>query len=165
MKRLFETSSSRRIWLQIAVIMACVGCQDQYRVGERVLVEWDGKIYPAFIIQKRGRARFRVHYDGYDARWDEDVTLDRIKGRASEDTQSPPPPDRVARASGVPSRPSAQAVVSPYKAGDRVRVRWRGSVYKARVIAVVAADRFLVHYDGHESAWDEIVPIERIVKR
>jgi hypothetical protein len=38
-------------------------------------------------------------------------------------------------------------------------------VYAATVIGVAAPDRVLVHYDGHESAWDETVSIERIVSR
>jgi hypothetical protein len=38
-------------------------------------------------------------------------------------------------------------------------------VYNASIVGVVASDRFLIHYDGHESAWDEIIPIDRIVSR
>jgi hypothetical protein len=54
---------------------------------------------------------------------------------------------------------------SPYREGDRVRVTWRGSVYSATVTKVVAKDRFEVHYEGHEAAWDEVVTIDRIAGR
>jgi hypothetical protein len=129
-------------------------------------VEWDEKNYPAYIIEARGRARFRVHFDGYESRWDQDVTLDRIKGRVTGPVSAPPPPDKVARAAGVsPKASSSAAPVSPFKPGDKVKVRWRGSVYSATVVAIVAPDRFLIHYDGHESAWDETITLERVVTK
>lgn len=141
-------------------------CKDPYRVGEHVWVEWEGRDYPAFIIEQESKARFRVHFDGYDARWDEDVTLDRIKGRVEGEAKSPPPPDRVARAMGLRPKPAGSSgAPSPYKVGDRVRVRWRGSVYSATVQAVPSSERCLIHYDGYGSEWDETVPIERIIGR
>jgi len=33
------------------------------------------------------------------------------------------------------------------------------------VLQVVAKDRFVVHYEGLESAWDETVGLDRIVGR
>jgi hypothetical protein len=38
-------------------------------------------------------------------------------------------------------------------------------VYSATVTKVVAKDRFEVHYEGHEAAWDEVVGIDRIAGR
>jgi hypothetical protein len=152
-----------RFALMLAVALALSGCKQPYRVGEHVWVEWEGRMYPAYILEKKSETRFRVHYEGYEARWDEDVTLDRIKGRIDGPTAAPPPPDKVARAAGIsPKASSSAAPVSPYKVGDRVRVKWRGSMYAATVLAVVGPDRFLVHYDGHESAWDEVVSLDRI---
>jgi hypothetical protein len=145
-------------------LSAPVACTQPYRVGEYVWVEWEGRDYPAYIVERKGNTRFRVHYDGYDGRWDEDVTLERIKGRIEGPVTAPPPPDKVARAAGVPAKGSSSAgPVATYKPGDRVRVTWRGSVYAATIVGVVAPDKFLVHYDGHESAWDETVHIDRIL--
>jgi hypothetical protein len=156
---------SAMLWLCASALWVA-GCKDPYRVGERVLVTWEGRDYPAYIIEAKGRGRFRVHFEGYDSRWDEDVTVDRIKGRVSGPVTSPPAPDKVARAAGItPKASSSAAPVSPYKPGDKVRVRWRGSVYPATIMAVVAPDRFLVHYDGHEAAWDETVVLDRIVTK
>src|SRR5690606_33016512 len=102
-------------------------CEESYRVGEYVWVEWEGRDYPAYIIEKKGATRFRVHFDGYESRWDEDVTLDRIKGRIKGPVSPPPPPEKVARAAGIsPKASSSAAPVSHYKVGDRVRVKWRG---------------------------------------
>lgn len=143
-----------------------VSCKEPYRIGEYVWVEWDGRDYPAYIVDEKSTTRFRVHFDGYDTRWDEDVTIERIKGRIEGPVKRPPPPERVARGMGLRPKPSASAgAQSEYKVGDRIRVRWRGSIYTAIVQTVVAQDRFLVHYDGYGNEWDETVPIERIVTR
>ena len=151
--------------LGVAAGLATSGCNEPYRVGEYVLVEWDGRNYPAYVIEKKGETRFRVHYDGYDPRWDEDVTLERIKGRIKGPVTPPPPPEKVARAAGIthPAGSGSAPPVATFKVGDRVKVLWRGSIYAATIVGVVAPDRFQVHYDGHESAWDETVEIDRIV--
>ncbi len=147
-----------------AAALVMVACNEPYRVGEYVLVDWDGKSYPAYLIERKGESRFRVHYDGYDSRWDEDVTLDRIKGRVNGPVTPPPPPEKVARAAGItPASSGSATTVATFKVGDRVKVLWRGSIYPASIVGVVAPDKFLVHYEGHESAWDETVEIDRIV--
>src|SRR5512145_13513 len=134
------------------------GCQQPYRVGEYVLVQWeeDGPSYPAYVVEVKGRTRYRVHFDGYESRWDEDVGVERIVGRVRGPVAAPPPPPKVAAAAGSPPQPSGSAATSaPYRAGDRVRVVWRGSPYPATILEVLATDRFLVHYEGYEAAWDE----------
>lgn len=157
--------------LPLLLALAASGCKKPYRVGEHVLVEWEKERppYPAYIIERSGAGRYRVHFDGYDSRWDEDVSLDRILGRAEGPVPAPPPPSKVARALGFASpKGSASAgevAVSPYREGDRVRVSWRGGVYSAIVVKVIAKDRILVHYEGHESAWDETVSTDRIQGR
>ena len=153
-------------WLLLCAGLLAVACKKPYRIGEYVLVEWEGHDYPAYIIDTKGPDRYRVHFEGYDTRWDQDVTLDRIKGRAEPNAPHPPAPAKVARAAGIPEKAAdASAPVSPYKPGDRVRVRWRGSVYPATIVGVVANDKLLIHYDGHESAWDETVGLDRIVSK
>lgn len=164
-----KRAGSNRAWLAVALLL--VACKKPYRVGEHVLVEWEKEQppYPAYITDRVGTTRFRVHFDGYDSRWDEDVSIDRVLGRVEGPVPTPPPPAKVALAAGVASPKTAgsagEMAVSPYKEGDRVRVSWRGSVYSATVIKVVAKDRFQVHYEGHESAWDEVVGIDRIAGR
>lgn len=144
-----------------------VGCKRPYRVGDHVLIEWEEgspDLYPGFIIERVDETRYRIHFDGYDARFDEDVGADRIRGLITGPVKNPPPPKHVARRVGLRQDPDAgAALVNPYKVGDRLRVRWRGSVYSAAVLEIVAKDRVLVHYDGHESAWDEVVSLDRVV--
>jgi hypothetical protein len=145
--------------------IALGGCRKPYRVGELVLVDWEeNRPFPAYITDRVGKSRYRVHYDGYDC--DQEVSLERIKGRV----EGPPPtasPGTVPCAHSVPAAKSAAPAVlpAPYKPGDHVRVTWRGSIYPAVVLTVIAKDKFLVHYEGLETAWDETVSIERIVGR
>jgi len=175
----------------LVLAFALLGCAEPYRVGEYVLVEWEeGRVYPAYIIESNGKSRYRVHFDGYDSRWDEDVGIDRIKGRVEGPVVPQPPPPKVARASqtaqaaqaalaaqqageaapGLPqpaasASAGASALANPYKPGDRVRLTWRGSIYSATVLEIVAKDKLLVHYDGHENVWDEVVHVERIASK
>lgn len=172
-------------WPLWGLALLQLGCSQPYKVGDYVLVEWEeGKLYPAYITEIN-KSRYRVHFDGYDSRWDDDFGIERIKGRVEGPVVPPPPPEKVARASrpaaakaaadqasdsdaGAPSPSSAGSValaVNQFKPGDRVRVTWRGSIYSAVVLEIVAQDRVLLHYEGHESIWDEVVQIDRIVSR
>jgi hypothetical protein len=152
--------------LVLAAFATLAGCKKPYRVGERVIVEWEeGKFYPAYVIDVHSTTRYRVHFDGYDSRWDEDVGVDRIKGRAEGHVPPPPAPAKVARASGAPTGSSSVSLGNPYQAGERIRVTWRGSVYAATVVEVVGKNQLLVHYDGYESAWDEKIPLDRVINR
>src|SRR5690606_27701372 len=85
-----------RVCLLGALLLLVTGCKRPYRIGEYVWVEWEeGAYYPAYIIQKKGPTRYRVHFEGYESRWDEDVTLDRIRGRIDGPVTPPPPPKKV----------------------------------------------------------------------
>jgi hypothetical protein len=163
--------------LLVALAFAALsGCKRPYRVGEHVQVEWEegsSQYYPAYILERVGATRYRVHFDGYDSRFDEDVSFDRISGRVEGSGTAPPPPPKVVRATGAQIVPDAGAgggnsssvAANPYKSGDRLRVRWRGSIYSATVLDAVARDKVLVRYDGYETAWDEVVQLDRIVGR
>lgn len=156
-------SASLTLALAFALLTA-TACKDDYRIGEYVWVEWDGREYPAYLVDQKSKARFRVHYDGYDSRWDEDVTLERIKGRIQGPVSPPPPPDRVARTLGLRPQASASAgAPSVFVVGDRVRVRWRGSVYVASVVEVPKAGQLLIHYEGYGNEWDEVVSEDRVL--
>lgn len=49
-----------------------------YRVGDSVLIAYDGSWYPGTILSAHGDA-YRIRYTGYDASWDEDVGADRLQ--------------------------------------------------------------------------------------
>jgi hypothetical protein len=73
-----------------------------------------------------------------------------------------PLPARVRATLGLVETPKSRDHSGQYKVGDRVRVRWRGSIYPANVTKVLAPDTLVVHYQGHEDAWDETINIDRI---
>jgi hypothetical protein len=52
---------------------------DTFKIGDRVQVEWHGGWYPASVIGQPSPSRYRIHYDGYDSSWDENVDPTRIK--------------------------------------------------------------------------------------
>lgn len=144
----------------IALCLVGAGCAESHRIGDHVLVEYDGQECPGFVIDRKSETRFRVHFDfeGYD--WQDDVSVDRIIRRIVGTAPSCALPRSVRATLGLVSTPKARA--SPYKVGDRVRVRWRDSVYPATIMDVVAPDRVVVHYHGHEDVWDETIGVERI---
>ena len=167
-RRVPRSSALAPLLVGLALFLAA--CNEPYRIGEYVWVEWEeGAYYPAYIIQRKSATRYRVHFEGYGSRWDEDVTLDRIRGRVDGPASAPPPPKKVQRSRGQTGKgPDGRPIAPPLSAfseGDRVRVRWRGSIYSATVIGVVKSDQILVHYDGLENAWDEIVTLDRIVSK
>ena len=48
--------------------------------GEKVDVEWQGRWYPALVLKRSG-SRALIHYEGYDATWDEWVGPERMRSR------------------------------------------------------------------------------------
>ncbi len=162
MDRSWGVFSRRQLF---ALPLLLLGCSRPYQVGDHVLVEWgeDHLLYTAFITEVRDRSRYRVHYEGYPSRWDEIVDLTRIKGRVSGKVTPSPPPLKVRLARGLKGQEGENAPVSQFKEGDKIRVKWRNSVYRASVLEVVSATEIRVRYEGHESAWDEVVPVTRIV--
>lgn len=152
----------RRFALGGALALALGGCSRPYRVGDRVLVEWEGAEYPASVLVVESPGRFRVHYEGYDSVWDESVPAIRIKGRVSGTPRHPPPPPKVrARVAG-----SAQgAPPSLYKVGDRVKIDWKGASYPGTIVAILGGERYRVHYDGYDANWEENVDLSRLKRK
>ena len=62
-------------------------------------------------------------------------------------------------AAPAPTAPAAAA----FAVGDRVQVQWKGAWYPAKVLKV-DGEKFLIHYDGSSSSWDEWVAPSRIKK-
>ncbi len=101
-------------------------------VGSDLSVFWGGKIWDARVTRVDGDFHF-ITYPGWPAHWDEWILSDRI-----------------ADASDVGTGTEKQ-----------VRVEWRGRWYPA-VVRERRGKRYLIHYVGFESTWDEWVGAERI---
>jgi hypothetical protein len=139
--------------------LALASCKAKYGVGDHVLVQWEGNDYPAYIVDAPKPSKFKVHYDGYDAVWDEEVAKDRIKGLVEGPVVAPEPPAKV-RAKAIQA-----AQKNTYKLKDRVRVEWHGQIYPATVTGIVGTEQYRVQYDGYDHEWDEIVGLSRIQPR
>jgi hypothetical protein len=58
-----------------------------YAKGDKVLVEWKGQWYPSTILEVGAgdnAGKFKIHYDGWGAEWDEWVTTTRMKAAAKK---------------------------------------------------------------------------------
>jgi hypothetical protein len=154
--------AARHVAGGLLLLSLVAACRESQRIGDHVLVEYEGRRCPGYVIDKKGDTRYRIHFqfEGYD--WEEDVGADRMLGRVQEPTLDCPLPPRVRATLGLVEKPKSADRSSAYKVGDRVRVRWRGSVYPANVTQVLAPDTLVVHYQGHEDAWDETINIDRI---
>ena len=142
--------------LLLALLVFVAGCSRKFAVGDHVLVEWEGQSYPAMIKAVPSSSKFKVHYDGYDDVWDQEVTRDKIKGLVEGTPVQPEPPAKV-RAKAIQA-----AQTNVYKLGDRVRVEWHGQIYPAIIAGIVGQERYRIRYDGYGTEWDETVGLSRI---
>ena len=118
----------------IGMCLAFFAAAFAYDVNDKVKVEWKGGIYPATILEA-GDGKYLIHYDGYASSWDEWITEDRIKSSSAPE----------------------------YAVGDSVKVKWNGKWYTAKVLKVNNG-KYLIHYDGYDSSWDEWVGPGRMKK-
>jgi len=144
------------------VALVLVQCSKKNRIGEHIWVMQEGIPVRAFIVERTGDARVRVQFEGCDATWQREITTDRITGRVSDVEAMRLPAHPACAPTSAARKGDPVGLASPVKVGDRIRVRWRGSTYNATVAGIMAPDRVLVHYEGFENAWDEVVPIDRI---
>ena len=80
-----------------------------------------------------------------------------------------PVPNLMPTASGVMLAPPIDAgppapKKAAYAAGAKVAVLWQGKWWPASVLSV-KADKYLIHYDGWSSTWDEWVTTARMKQR
>ncbi|MBI4702771.1 MAG: hypothetical protein HY744_16755 [Deltaproteobacteria bacterium] len=138
----------RSLLLCAALALGPAACSRPYDVGDRVLVEWEGNVYPAVITEVPGPGKLKVHYDGYDEIWDEVVPRGRVKGRTDGEVPIPEPPAKVRRTALEAAR------TNQYKIGDRVKAEWHGYQYQALVVGIVGPERYRVHFEGYGNEWD-----------
>jgi hypothetical protein len=154
-----RSSSTLRLALVLGLVLLLFGlgaCKRGYDVGDHVMVEWEGKIYPAMIVEVSGPGKVKVHYDGYDEIWDEVVPRSRIRGFVEGAVTMPEPPEKVRRTA------VEAAKTNQHKIGDRVMVDWHAHYYPALIVGVVGPERYRIHYEGYGNEWDENVGAERI---
>jgi hypothetical protein len=50
-----------------------------YKTGDKVQVLWKESWYPAEVLEVTADGQYKIHYDGFDASYDETVGTDRMK--------------------------------------------------------------------------------------
>jgi hypothetical protein len=107
-----------------------------YRPGEKVLVTYQGKTLLADVVVQSGADQWRVHYDGWGPEAAETVGPDRIR------------------------RPFTGQ--SAHNVGDALLVDVNGQALPAKVIALSAADKWVVRFDSYGAQYDQEVGADRI---
>jgi hypothetical protein len=113
-----------------------VALAHDYHVGEKVLVSAQGRRLAGDVIAPVGPDLWRVHYDGYGPEVAESVG-----------------PERLARPFPGPTA---------HPAGEAVGIEVSGRVMPAKVVAALAADRWLVRFDGFGAQYDQEVAPDRL---
>ena len=90
------------------------------------------------------------------------MTTDRITGRVSDAESLHPPALPACAPTSATRKGDTIGLAVPYRVGDLIRVKWRGSSYNATIVEIVPPDRMRVHYEGLENAWDETITTDRI---
>lgn len=104
-------------------------------------VLWNGRWYPATILEKKKSGEAFIHYVGYGDSWNEWVSPARVR----EIGPPPPPP--------------------PPQSGKEVEVEWHGSWYPAHVLETKENGDAYIHYDGYADSWNEWAPPSRVRPR
>jgi hypothetical protein len=112
------------------------GPPKDYRPGEKVLVTYQNRLLLADVVLQVSAETWRVHYDGFGPEAAENVAFERMRRPFSG--------------------PSGHAV------GEALVVEANGQAMPAKVIAVSAADHWIVRFDGFGPEYDQEVGVERI---
>jgi hypothetical protein len=115
---------------------ASPGVARDYRIGEKVLVTSQNRVLLADVVQQVSNVAWRVHYDGYGPEVGEYVGADRLR------------------------RPFVG--MSTRAVGEAVVVDVNGQALPARIIALSAADRWIVRYDGYGPQYDQEITEARL---
>ena len=80
---------------------------------------------------------------------------------------APAPPTQAPLGEPVVKTPPSKPVVvapkkAPYSAGQKVDVLWEGSWWQGQIVAVKGDSKFLIHYIGWASSYDEWVTTARL---
>ena len=81
--RLKRTPMLKRIFVSALSLVGSVVWAADFKVGDKVEVEWRSVWYAAEVKAVEGPDRWKIGYDGYGANWDEVVGPDRIRARGA----------------------------------------------------------------------------------
>lgn len=115
---------------------AAPGPARDYKPGEKVLISFKDRTMLGDVVLQAGPDTWRVHYDGFGPEAAETVGPDRLR------------------------RPFAGA--SAHAVGEALQVDVNGQPLGAKVIAIAAADKWLVRFDSYGPQYDQEIGADRI---
>ena len=125
---------------KLVTILLTVAClygfsQTSYNTNDKVSIEENGKWYPGVILEVKG-GEYKIHYDGYDPKYDTWVTTVRLKSLVS-----------------VPKNYKILPNPTQFKKGDMVEFTYGGEVIVGEVTSELSsAGRYSVA-NGSNSTW------------
>lgn len=125
----YDYATATRTWVSLKDAQPVVF--KTWPVGSDLKVTWEKKIYDAKVMRIDDGFMW-ITYPGWDAKWDEWITADRVVGPKTD--------PRVTRLA---------------------KVEWRGRWYDATVNSEKDG-QFCISYVGYGAEWDECVPKKRI---
>jgi hypothetical protein len=131
----------------------------KFKAGDAVSILWNGAWYPGSILAVAAGPKYRVHYAGYAASWDEWVSESRVKAKGGALAAPSTTTTTTASATTAPL-----AGTTAYSMGEAVNILWNGSWYPGKIIGVDGG-KYKVHYDGYNASWDEWVTSARLKKK
>jgi hypothetical protein len=70
---------------------AATTAKSTYKVGDKINVMWQGTSYPSSVVTVLPNDKYKIHYTGWAASYDETVGLDRIVGAKGAPTATAKP--------------------------------------------------------------------------
>ena len=156
----------------------------QFNVGDQVAVNWRGTWYAARILSLKSPGLYRVNYDGWSSKWDEDVPVHNIRPAGTVAVTGSKGGSSwgciasfiivaaiiggvlvsIALCGGnaVEATGPPVTAATPLTPGQLVHAQWSNSWYEAEVREVHADGRVTVHYTSYSDASDEAVPRSRL---
>lgn len=137
--------------------------------GDLVDVQWNSSWWKGKILSAQD-GKYRVHYIGWGANWDENVAPERVRDQTADaKVGSSAEPDSTAAtaaaaATSTPApAPAPASTAATFAVGSKVDVNWKGTWYQAKILSK-SATGYRVHYIGWASSWDENVTASRVRK-
>ncbi|MES2837838.1 MAG: hypothetical protein V4667_09970 [Bacteroidota bacterium] len=119
-----------------------------YKVNDKVSIEENAKWYPGYIMEVNGD-KYKIHYDGYDPKYDTWVTTARLKSLGGSNSSS--------TSSSTTSTSSASS--GTFRVGDLVEYFYRDKWVDAEVVSPISsAGRYQVKFS--ESMYEYAYPKE-----
>ncbi len=114
-----------------------------YKVNDKVSIEENGKWYPGYIMEVKGD-QYKIHYDGYDPKYDTWVGTSRLKPLGGSTSTA---------STNNTTKTNTAAADGTYKVGDIVEFLYGDNWMEGEVVTEISsAGRYSVKY-GTNTTW------------